>query len=98
MPPEMPETRYAKSGDVHIAYQVLGDGPIDLVYVPGFASHVEYQWEDPACARGLLRLACAPSVSAPIGVRSVDDTVSSERPGGRAHGDRRVTATSRGRG
>ena len=31
-----PETRYAKSGDVHIAYQVLGDGPVDLVFVPGF--------------------------------------------------------------
>lgn len=32
----VPETRYAKSGDVHIAYQVLGDGPIDLLFVPGF--------------------------------------------------------------
>jgi class 3 adenylate cyclase len=37
-----PETRYAKSGDVHIAYQVIGDGPIDLVIVPGWVSHLEF--------------------------------------------------------
>jgi hypothetical protein len=37
----MPETKYAKSGDVHIAFQVIGDGPTDLVFVPGFVSHVE---------------------------------------------------------
>ena len=37
----VPETRYAKSGDVHVAYQVFGSGPIDLVFVPGFVSHVE---------------------------------------------------------
>ena len=36
-----PETRYAKSGDVHVAYQVSGDGPFDVVFVPGFVSHVE---------------------------------------------------------
>ena len=35
----MPATRYAKSGDVHIAYQVMGSGPLDLVYVPSFVSH-----------------------------------------------------------
>jgi pimeloyl-ACP methyl ester carboxylesterase/class 3 adenylate cyclase len=52
-----PETRYAKSGDVNIAYQVVGDGPLDLVFVPGFASHVEYAWEDPSLARFLRRLA-----------------------------------------
>ena len=40
-----PETRYAKSGDVHIAYQVIGEGPIDLVFVPGFVSHVEANWQ-----------------------------------------------------
>ena len=39
-----PQTRYAKSGDVHIAYQVLGNGPIDVVWVPGFVSNVEYDW------------------------------------------------------
>src|SRR5215510_2119652 len=52
-----PETRYAKSGDVHIAYQVMGDGPLDLVFVPGFVSNVEYVWEDPDAARCLERLA-----------------------------------------
>jgi pimeloyl-ACP methyl ester carboxylesterase len=51
-----PETRYAKSGDMHIAYQVVGDGPIDLVLVPGFFSHVEYAWEEPSFARFLERL------------------------------------------
>ncbi|HEY7707294.1 MAG TPA: alpha/beta hydrolase [Gaiellaceae bacterium] len=40
----MPETRYAQSGEVNIAYQVIGDGPIDLVYMPGFISHVELSW------------------------------------------------------
>ncbi len=52
-----PETKYAKSGDVNIAYQVVGDGPLDLVFVHGFASHVEYAWEDPSLARFLRRLA-----------------------------------------
>lgn len=51
------ETRYAKSGDVHIAYQVTGSGPLDLVVVPGFVSHVELQWEDPRWAHFLNRLA-----------------------------------------
>ena len=41
------QTRYAKSGDVHIAYQVVGDGPVDLVFVPGWVSNVELWWEDP---------------------------------------------------
>jgi pimeloyl-ACP methyl ester carboxylesterase len=52
-----PRTDYAKSGDVHVAYQVLGDGPVNLVFVPGFVSHVEHFWEDPALARFLRRLA-----------------------------------------
>lgn len=52
-----PETRYAKSGDVSIAYQVLGDGPIDLVLVPGFVSHVELAWEEPRLAHFMTRLA-----------------------------------------
>jgi class 3 adenylate cyclase len=43
----MPETRYAKSGDVHIAYQVSGDGPLDVVLVPGFISNVELAWDMP---------------------------------------------------
>jgi class 3 adenylate cyclase/alpha-beta hydrolase superfamily lysophospholipase len=52
-----PETRYAKSGDVHIAYQVVGDGPIDLVVVAGFVTHLEDLWEDPRFAGFLQRLA-----------------------------------------
>ena len=52
----MPVTRYAKSGDVHIAYQVFGSGPIDLVFVPGFVSHIENYWDQPDLARWLLRL------------------------------------------
>ena len=51
-----PITRYAKSGEYSIAYQVIGDAPLDLVYVPGFVSHVESSWEDPDYARFLDRL------------------------------------------
>jgi pimeloyl-ACP methyl ester carboxylesterase len=54
---EVPETRYAKSGDVNIAYQVVGDGPFDLVHVPAFVSNLELQWEDPAERRYFERLA-----------------------------------------
>ena len=51
-------TRYARSPDgVSIAYQVHGEGPLDLVFVPGFVSHVELVWEEPAIARLLRRLA-----------------------------------------
>jgi pimeloyl-ACP methyl ester carboxylesterase len=42
----VPETRYARSGDFHIAFQVLGNGPIDLVYVPGWVSHLEVEMEN----------------------------------------------------
>jgi pimeloyl-ACP methyl ester carboxylesterase len=52
-----PETRYARSGDVNIAYQVLGAGPRDLVYVPGTISHLEWAWEEPSLARLYERLA-----------------------------------------
>ena len=41
------ETRYALSGDIHIAYQLVGDGPFDLVFVPGFVTHMELQWRLP---------------------------------------------------
>jgi pimeloyl-ACP methyl ester carboxylesterase/DNA-binding CsgD family transcriptional regulator len=51
------ETQYAKSGDIHIAYQVIGNGSLDLVFVPGWISHVEYNWDDPQYARFLQRLA-----------------------------------------
>ena len=49
--------KYAKSGDVHIAYQVVGDGPIDLVVVPGWVSHLEAHWDDPNVAHFAERLA-----------------------------------------
>jgi pimeloyl-ACP methyl ester carboxylesterase/DNA-binding winged helix-turn-helix (wHTH) protein/class 3 adenylate cyclase len=52
-----PETMYARSGDVNIAYQVIGDGPLDLVFVMGWVSHLEYFWREPNFARFLLRLA-----------------------------------------
>ncbi|MGH2675076.1 MAG: adenylate/guanylate cyclase domain-containing protein [Actinomycetota bacterium] len=53
----LPETRYAKSGDVNIAYQVVGEGGLDLVYVPGWVSNVEGNWDDPWYSRFLDRLA-----------------------------------------
>jgi class 3 adenylate cyclase len=56
----MPETRYARSGDVMVAYQVLGEGPFDVVIVPGAVSHVEVQWEaagSAALRRGLAEYA-----------------------------------------
>src|SRR5918999_4163511 len=51
------ETRYAKSGNVNVAYQVVGEGPFDLVYVPGWISNIELMWEEPAHAHLLERLA-----------------------------------------
>jgi pimeloyl-ACP methyl ester carboxylesterase len=55
---DMPETRYAKTVDgVHIAYQVVGEGPIDLVYVSGWISNVDLNWMFPDYARFLRRLA-----------------------------------------
>ena len=50
-------TRYAKSGNVHVAYQVFGNGEVDLVFVPGFVSNVEIYWEEPHFARWLSKLA-----------------------------------------
>ena len=57
MPVEQPETRYARSGDVSIAYQVIGDGPFDVVYIPPFVSHVELAWRVPPLAAHFRRLA-----------------------------------------
>src|SRR3989440_84086 len=54
---ERPQTRYAKSGEINIAYQVLGEGPIDIVYVPGWVTHLEYGWEAPLVASFYQRLA-----------------------------------------
>ena len=52
-----PVTRYAKSGNVHIAYQVVGRGTTDLIVLGGFYSHLEAQWEEPRYERFLERLA-----------------------------------------
>ena len=56
-PADIPETHYARSGDVNIAYQIIGDGPIDLVFVMGWVSHLDCFWTEPAFARFLRRLA-----------------------------------------
>ena len=58
----IPQTRYTRSGDVHIAYQTLGGGPGDLVFVAGFTSHCEHQWEQPDLARSLRRMGPARAV------------------------------------
>jgi class 3 adenylate cyclase len=57
LPSAAPETRYAKSGDLNIAYQVVGEGEFDLVYVPGWISNIELMWEEPNHAHLLSRLA-----------------------------------------
>jgi pimeloyl-ACP methyl ester carboxylesterase/class 3 adenylate cyclase len=53
---EVPDVQYAKSGDVNIAYQVTGEGPIDLVFVPGFVTHLELHWTMPSFSSFLERL------------------------------------------
>lgn len=53
----IPETHYARSGQVNIAYQVVGNGPVDLVFVMGWVSHLDYFWADPGFAAFLRRLA-----------------------------------------
>jgi class 3 adenylate cyclase len=52
---DIPETKYARSGDVHIAYQVLGEGPFDVIQSPGWISHMECQWEQPSLAHFIRR-------------------------------------------
>jgi pimeloyl-ACP methyl ester carboxylesterase len=52
-----PVTRYAKSGNVQIAYQVFGDGPLNVVIVPPFVSNIENYWDEPDFSRWLLRMA-----------------------------------------
>ena len=54
---DLPATQYTKAGGLNIAYQVVGEGPLDLVYVPGWVSNVEGAWELPGCERFLRRLA-----------------------------------------
>jgi len=53
----VPETKYARSGNYHIAYQVVGSGPFDLVFVHGWISHIEHLWEEPSLSRFLRSLA-----------------------------------------
>lgn len=53
---KVPETQYAQSGEVSIAYQVFGEGSQDLVYVPGIISHLEQNWEDPTMVNWLTQL------------------------------------------
>ncbi len=57
MPAEIPPVQYAKSNGVHIAYQVLGEGPVDLVYVTGAVGNLRLWWEEPGCRRFWERLA-----------------------------------------
>src|SRR5690348_9609113 len=52
-----PRTMYAKAEDgTHLAYQIVGNGPLDLVYLPTWVSHIEWAWEEPSYARFLDRL------------------------------------------
>ena len=44
----LPETKYALSGDTYVAYQVTGNGPVDLVWAPGTVSHLDLDWDTPA--------------------------------------------------
>jgi pimeloyl-ACP methyl ester carboxylesterase len=53
---EVPDVQYAKSGDVNIAYQATGEGPFDLVFVPGYVTHLELHWAMPSFAPFLERL------------------------------------------
>jgi len=55
--PAAPDVRFAASGDVHIAYQVVGDGPLDLLMVPGWISNLDVQWEDALYQAWIARLA-----------------------------------------
>ena len=54
---DVPKTHYADAGDVSIAYQVIGEGPVDIVYVPGWVSNIDVMWEDPTLARMLRHIA-----------------------------------------
>jgi len=57
LPAAVPETHYVENGDVNIAYQVVGDGDLDIVFVMGWVSHLEYFWKHPLFAGFLNRLA-----------------------------------------
>jgi class 3 adenylate cyclase len=85
-----PQTKYARSGELFIAYQVVGDGPVDLVYIPSWISQVEHYWAEPVVARYFNRLAqfsrlilfdrrgsglSDPVVAAPTLEEQIDDVV-----------------------
>jgi len=53
---DVPDVQYARSGDVDIAYQVVGEGPLTVVFVQGWVSNVEWAWQEPSLARFLRRL------------------------------------------
>src|ERR1700719_222268 len=76
-----PETRYARSGEVHIAYQVVGDGPVDVLWVPTWIWQVEHMWEDRTTSKLLERLA---SFSRLIMFDRRGLGLSDQRPGGGA--------------
>ncbi len=96
-----PPTRYAHSGDVNIAYQVLGDGPIDVVHVPGFVSNLEMDWQDRDAARYFRRLASfsrpimfdkrGTGLSDRIGIASLEDRMDDVRAVMDAVGSERAT-------
>jgi pimeloyl-ACP methyl ester carboxylesterase len=54
---ERPSTCYARSGEAHVAYQVTGEGPVDLILTPGFISHLDLQWESVGYRRFVRQLA-----------------------------------------
>ncbi|MBW8011735.1 MAG: alpha/beta fold hydrolase [Chloroflexi bacterium] len=53
----IPQTRYVRSGEIYIAYQVVGSGPIDFLVIPGYVTHLEHAWNEPKLANILQRLA-----------------------------------------
>ncbi len=96
----IPQTRYTRSGDVNIAYQVLGDGAFDVVYIPGAVSHVDLIWDDPARAHYFERLASfgrlivfdkrGTGASDPIGVGDLETRIDDVRAVMDAAGSRRA--------
>ena len=98
--PHAAAVRYARSRDVNIAYQVLGSGPIDLVFVMGWVTHLDYAWRDPSFARFLRRLAESARLilfdkrgtgSVRSGHRDADARAADGRRA-RGHGCRRIAA------
>ena len=97
---QVPETRYARSGDINIAYQVLGEGAFDVVFIPGAVSHVDLIWDDPARASYFERLASfcrliifdkrGTGASDPIGVGDLETRIDDVRAVMDAAGSRRA--------